>query len=122
MIELRLLGRPTIAIMNKFKKVFELYKNEKTPFIILFCDFSEFEIPIGHHFRYIEIDKKRLLLKGLIILKSISQEHAILFESIPVGWKTICKFEILETADIDVFNILPEINQWSESKMVFTLA
>jgi hypothetical protein len=119
-MELRVVGRLTKDLINKYKDILEYFSNNNASEIILFCDFSEFEINKNYLFNNIRVNEN--IIACPLLLKSISQEYMLPFESIPIGWKTVCKFEILEADNIKLINSLPEINEWSESNTVFVLS
>ena len=118
-MELRVVGRLPIELITYYKNILEYFYNN-TSEIILFCDFSEFAIAKNHLFKHIRINNN--IVECPILLKSISQEYMLPFESIPIGWKTVCKFEILETGKIELFSQLPEIQEWAESNTCFVLS
>ena len=119
-IELRTVGKATKDLINKFRNTFPFYQNDKKE-IILFCDYSEFEIPQDYIFTSIHVGNKKSIFTSPVILKVISQEYFLRLHSIPIGWKTICLFEINENSDITLFNSLSEINEWSESETFYVL-
>ena len=120
-MELRVVGRLTKDLIIRYKGILGYSSKKNVLEIIFFCDFSEFEIHSNHLFKYIRVNKNENLIACPLLLKSISQEYMLPLESIPIGWKTVCKFEILEPKNIELFNSLPEVNEWSESTTVFIL-
>eukprot|EP01012_Entosiphon_sulcatum_P063630 TRINITY_DN91335_c0_g1_i1.p1 TRINITY_DN91335_c0_g1~~TRINITY_DN91335_c0_g1_i1.p1 ORF type:complete len:117 (+),score=6.10 TRINITY_DN91335_c0_g1_i1:17-367(+) len=62
--------------------------------IIVFCAFSEYEIPIGTVFNFAENMNGYVLYEGKIVLTGITQQFYRPFDGIPKGWKTICKFKL----------------------------
>jgi hypothetical protein len=87
----------------------------------LVCDYSEFEIPQDYIFTNIQVGKSIFFFNSVVLLKIISQQYFLQLQSIPMGWKTICLFEVNENSDFILFNSLPEINEWSESETFYIL-
>jgi hypothetical protein len=80
----------------------------------LFCSFSEFEIPIGTTFNYFEKDNTLIPLDHAMLI-AVTQQLGKPFDVIPMGWKTISKFEFSEK-DINVLkNELPIIDSWYDT-------
>src|SRR6476620_9901797 len=101
-----------------YKNVLLISENANNE-VILFVDFSEFDIPLGHIF-----STARDVVTGLnynceIVLKSVSQQFVKEFDAIPHGWKTICKFEIIDDAVFNIIRELPEIESWYDSTNSF---
>jgi len=120
-MELKIVGRLTESLINSYKNMLDYTSNDNITDIIVFCDYSKFEIKRNHVFENIWINKTENVIKCSLVLKSISQEYMLPLESIPIGWKTICRFNVLDKEQIKLFQALPEINEWSESNSFFIL-
>lgn len=119
-MELKVIGRLTTELIWLYKDILEYLPNSTALEIMLFCDFSEFEIHTNHLFQRIQFNEK--IFDCPLLLKSISQEYMLPLEMIPIGWKSICKFEVLQAGKIELFSELPEISQWNESITFFLLS
>ena len=119
-MELKVVGRLTPELIQKYKHVLGYSPGSYALEILLYCDFSEFEIPTNHVFEHIRFNENSFDCS--LLLKRISQEYMLPLEAIPVGWKTVCLFELLTTENSDLFGQLSEITQWSESKIFFVLS
>lgn len=117
---LRILGKFPLELLEKYKEVLNCY-SMKSSEVILFCDYSEYDIPIGHIFNNIEDVQNKRLFSGAIMLKTVSQEFALQFDLIPKGYKTICKFEFLESNIPEAINNLPVLYGWHESNTTLIL-
>ncbi|PSL18255.1 hypothetical protein [Chitinophaga ginsengisoli] len=83
--------------------------------LILFCDYSEFDISVDYVFTEIIDEQKGEVIPGChIILKNVSQQFFKPFDSIPHGWKTVCKFEFVNNNIPSVIYELPEVKGWDE--------
>lgn len=120
-MKLRVVGRLDDELIKKYEKVLECHNSKKKLQIILFCDFSEFNIPIGHNFKTIENMKGETIFISDIILKKVSQQFILPFDFVPHGWETICKFQLLEKSIEKLLEQLPTIKDWSESSVFFIL-
>ncbi|WP_293304156.1 hypothetical protein [Pedobacter sp. UBA5917] len=79
--------------------------------IIVFCAFSEYEIPIGTVFNFVENMNGYVLIEGKITLIGVTQQFFKPFDAIPKGWKTICKFKFdMETSSL--LTHLPQSPSW----------
>ena len=97
-------------LSNIFKKINA--QNE----LVLFCMYSEFDIPTGHIFNeIISTDTTTDNYKSRIKLKKVSQEFGIEYDQIPKGHKTICQFEFLDGSIPDIIYQLPTIDGWFQS-------
>lgn len=81
---------------------------------ILFCHFSDFDIPLGRNFRVL-IGKDGQKLAVNAILEGVTQQLWVLSDEIPHGWKTICRFSFLGGVPGEIES-LPTIGGWYESK------
>lgn len=121
-MKLEIVGRCNTNIRYKFNHI--LYENSISENQeILFCDFSEYDIPIGFCFSSILNDNNQQVYKGKIILCKVSQEFALNFDLIPKGYKTICTFEFTDVKTPSIINKLPKLNDWygSNCYLYFTV-
>lgn len=91
---------------------------ESTHDVVLFCDYSSFDIPLGYTFNRIEDLKNGNKVYSKIILKGVSQEFGISFDLIPKGYKTICNFQFIESDVPEIIDNLPLIADWYESENI----
>lgn len=120
-MKLRVIGKLDEELIKKYEKVLKYGNSKKRIEIILFCDFSEFEIPIDYKFTSVENMEGKIILINGMILKNVSQEYIMSFDLIPLGWRTICKFQLLEKSSGKLLDQLPTIKHWSESSTFFIL-
>ena len=112
-VVLRIVGVFSKELFHSFKGVFDnsdISNNEW----ILFCGYSDFDVPLEYTFNSILNDKEEVIFKGQIILKKVTQQWAEYFDMIPHGYKTICKFEFKEGIP-DAVKKLPVVKSWFES-------
>lgn len=102
------------------KKLYHLFidgldlKNLQSNQVILFCDYSSFDIPVNYLFtKILDAQKGESVFDCQITLKSVSQQLLKPFDSIPLGWKTVCKFEVVNDRIPHVINDLPEVKGWT---------
>ncbi|MGN6402137.1 MAG: hypothetical protein ACTHMD_16885 [Flavisolibacter sp.] len=90
--------------------------------VVLFCDYSNFDIPIGYKFCKIE-DRRtgQIYHETVLHLKNVTQEFASVFDKVPKGFKTICKFKITGAKPELIFK-LPHITDWYESESSLQLS
>ncbi|MFT4155700.1 hypothetical protein [Parafilimonas sp.] len=111
--KLKIVGIASDDLMRKHK-IF--YSKAITPNeILLFCDYSSIDIPIGYEFNFIENSDWTVLFSGTIRLKEITQEFMLPYDQIPKGHKSICKFEFINTNVPKLLLDLPTISDWYES-------
>ncbi|QJB35666.1 hypothetical protein HF329_31985 [Chitinophaga oryzae] len=113
---LKILGRASDSIRAKYMQVFNIDKND----VLLFCDFSEFDIPLGTVFTVIEDMEGSKYTVEEAVLKSVSQGFFLPFDMVPRGHKTICLFSFL-AGPPEIIQRLPVISDWYESKGYFIL-
>lgn len=106
-------------VFEKFSKILSLDISSKQ--VLLFCDFSEFNIPIGQEFNLMKDIKNDIVFKGKFILKGISQQFEKQFDEIPIGWQTICKFEIIEGDFTKFLNYVPASDDWDVKNTALSL-
>jgi hypothetical protein len=111
-IRLRVVGTLPRKWFPKYDKALTLDKYEKKD-SVLFCDFSNFDIPLGFCFKAIRNMTGDELFRGDIELMSVSQAFAIAFDYIPKGHKTICRFRF-KTGIPDIISSLPTVEDWYE--------
>lgn len=88
--------------------------------LLLFCGYSDYEIPVGYVFNKITKEDE-IMCTASITLKAVTQQYFKPFDCIPNGWKTISEFEF----DVSTYEMMkkqmPIIDDWySESRMFFT--
>jgi hypothetical protein len=79
--------------------------------LILFCDYSEYDIPIGSIFSCVQKGND-VIYSGNIVLLSVTQEFFSPFDYIPKGWKTICELEFKNGIPVSLKNQIPIIDNW----------
>lgn len=114
-MHLKILGRASKKIVNTYTSILNYTPTDESE-MLLFFDFSEDNVAVGHEFYVIENMKNEILFSGLIKLISVSQEFGKPFDSIPAGWKTICKIKFIGKKVPSVVLDLPPVNDWFESK------
>lgn len=112
-IKLKAVGIVHHDLLEKFEEFLKDF-NQKNE-ILVFCDFSEFDIPGGYIFRSIVDGNGNMLYVGEFILKKITQQFARPFDSIPHGWKTISLFQFNEGSIPEVIYQLPYAVDWYQS-------
>ena len=115
-MKIKVLGRLSIEMLNLYKDVLDVKESD----VILFCDYSEFDIPVGYGFSQI-ITKGNTILSCKVLLKGVSQQFLKPFDEIPYGWKTISKFEFVNGIIPDEIQMLPLLDDWiyTEKYLVF---
>ena len=121
-----MLTEPTLIIKGRAsnlltKKIFGRSDARNEKYLVLFCDYSEFEIPIGAQFSIIKNDKI-IIFSGIITLKKVTQQFFTFMESIPLGWQTICQFEFETKVPEDLRHSIPVVQDWfSANHITFEL-
>ena len=90
-IKVKVLGRLSNKVLGLYKGVLDVKEND----VVLFCDYSEFDIPVGYCFTRV-VKSDNTILNCKVLLKKVSQQFLKPFDEIPHGWKTICKFEFVD--------------------------
>lgn len=117
---IKIIGRLSRGIpLDDYSKILSLDASKQE--VILFCDFSEFDIPINQEFTTIRDTQERIIFIGKVILKKVSQQFTKEFEMIPRGWQTICKFEIVCGDFINLVKIIPLLNNGNNTNDFLTL-
>lgn len=116
-VQLRIMGRPSKGIIDKFKKALDSDVKQGSG-IILFCDYSNYDVPIGQIFNVVKDLGGNVLYSGAISLKKVTQEFLISYDFIPKGHKTICLFEVMDNSIKEILSIIPPIDDWYNSKRV----
>jgi hypothetical protein len=114
-ISIRILGitsKETIKLLNQ--NFFD--KDVSDHEIILFVGYCAFDVPVGYQFEKIENNDGSLIMHTPIILKKVTQQFSLIFDEIPHGFKTICRFEFTEGKIPDSILKLPVIQDWYDSK------
>src|SRR5688572_15151440 len=113
--ELKIIGRSVEYLPEKLLNVLS-YSQDKQNEILMFCDFSEFDIPTGYVFKDIVDIINEKEFSGYITLKNVSQQFALSYDMIPKGHKTICKFEVREKEILTLIKSLPMVEDWKGHK------
>ncbi len=111
---IKIVGKASKNVISQYEKTFScgsLCNDE----LLMFCSFSEFDIPIGQVFSLINDLEEMHEVKCQITLKNVTQQFWKAFDAIPAGWKTICLFEFESGIIPDVVQNLPIINDWYAS-------
>ncbi|WP_343522271.1 hypothetical protein [Pedobacter sp.] len=114
------MGKENIIVTGRFpssdfslvRKVLEFDVLSKLE-VIVYCLYSEYEIPLGTVFNRIENMNNQILYEGEIKLTNVTQQYLKPFDGIPKGWKTICKFKFQEEIPLAVIE-LTEVS-WDEA-------
>ena len=109
----KVVGIASNKVLSLFKSVLDIKDND----IALFCSFSEFDIPIGYEFNFIEDMNGDDISSGKVILEKVSQGYIMPFDMIPRGHKTVCKFSLPSCCVESLHSSLPIINDWYESNV-----
>lgn len=118
-ISIKVLGITSKETLKSLNKGFFGEDNPEKE-ITLFVGHSSFDIPIGFKFEKIANTAGSLIEQTPIILKKVTQQFGILFEEIPHGYKTICRFEFTEGKIPSSVRMLPIIKGWYDSKIHLT--
>jgi hypothetical protein len=113
-MEIKAVGKASEKVISKFKEACNsgsLSNNE----VLMFCSFSEFDIPTGKEFNTIKDIEGKFEINSHIILKNVTQQLWKPFDSIPAGWRTICLFEFILGDIPSIVQELPTINDWYDS-------
>jgi hypothetical protein len=88
--------------------------------LVLFCDYAEVSIPIGHIFRMARSNDGLDIFKGEMELINVTQSFLSPLDQIPAGHKTICKFRFHGVVH-DLIDKLKCLDGWivSESAIWF---
>jgi len=84
-MEIKAVGKASEKVISQFKETFNcgsLSNNE----VLMFCSFSEFDIPTGKEFCIIKDIEGKFEINSHIILKNVTQQLWKPFDSIPSGW------------------------------------
>jgi hypothetical protein len=104
-------------LYNKFSSIFDPWDKKKA--MILFCDYSEYDILAEHIFNeIIAREKAPNSIVSKILLKKISQEFFRKYDMIPKGHKTICLFEFLDGQIPEIIYKLPVMDGWHQTNEV----
>ena len=88
--------------------------------LLLFVDYSNFNIPRGSAFNFYKINENDLWVNCEIVLEYITQEWGKEYLNIPKGHKTICNFSGIDT--IPCLQLLPEADAWKLSDNYLIIA
>jgi len=81
--------------------------------VIVYCLYSEYDIPLGTIFHRIENMGNQIVYEGEIKLTKLTQQYLKPFDGIPKGWKTICKFKFQDQIPLALIE-LPEVS-WDDA-------
>jgi hypothetical protein len=112
---IKVIGKLKEDLKNNFIKTLDC-ANQSINQLILLCDYSEFDIPVGHCFTEI-VKQDGSVFSCKIILRNVSQQLFFPLEEIPHGWKTVCKFEFIEGRIPYEVQELPILAGWTHSDM-----
>lgn len=87
----------------------------------LFCSYSEYEVPIGSEFNYLVNLQDNRVLKVKAILIDVTQAYGLSYNSVPLGHKTISRFEFSESDISLIKNEIPVADTWFSSNSKFEL-
>jgi len=108
-VSLQIVGVISEDLLKRFASIVN-YKENKNQ-VVLFCRYSESNIPIGFIFRKIQDVDSGEIFAIEATLKGISQQLRIPWEEVPMGWKTICNFEFKNNIP-KVVSELKRLNDW----------
>ncbi len=117
-LRLRICGQASANVIKSFFKNESVGRNE----VILFCDYSGFDIPIGYVFKEVLDLKTHTKTPCKIKLSSVTQGIGVQFPSIPKGYKTLCVFKFLNPDKPRFVLNLPKIDSWYDSPVVIEIA
>lgn len=112
-ITLKILGSANTNVIEKYTNILNYKENDMQ--VILFCDYSTYDIPKGYIFNHLMDPLSQNNISCKAKLKDISQEFGIPFDSVPKGYKTICNFKFSGINIPKMIMELPIINDWYES-------
>lgn len=115
-LKIQVLGKVSPTALAPFSSLFNTNTINNYDYVA-FCGYSEFDIPVGHMFSTIKggEDGEILILNCRIRLETVTQQFAFSDESIPYGWKTICKFSFVDGVIPEIVCSLPILDSWFES-------
>jgi hypothetical protein len=118
-IRLKVVGIMSNNLLFTFGKLLS-FDGKSIDEVVLFCDYSSFDVPIGYSFKTIQDSNASILYSGSMILVSVTQAYAIAYDSIPKGDKTICMFKFPNTNVPNIIYTLPIVTGWySSDKCLF---
>jgi len=112
--DLRLIIQGIVSgtVIMELKRSF-LQKENNPNTIVLFCGFSEYDIPLGSVFTQIWFQRE-VLYMGKAVLTKITQQFDRPIDEIPRGWRTVCSFTFEEPVPDVLYKYLPVVQSWSE--------
>jgi hypothetical protein len=117
---LQILGIVSDSVLNLVSKgLIREYKKGLT--LVFFCSYSEDEVPIGEEFRYLINPRTNQTFTVNAIHIDVTQSWGISLDSIPIGHKTISRFEFSESDLFIIRKEIPIINSWFTSNLDFEL-
>jgi len=100
------------AVIRELKNSFPKKENSSNT-IVLFCAFSECDIPVGSVFTQIWF-RQEVLYTGTVMLTKITQQFDRPVDAIPTGWRTVCSFTFEGPVPDVLYKYLPVVQSWSE--------
>lgn len=88
-------------------------------YILLFADYSNFDIPLFQEFHSISFNDKRIIIFNTTLI-FVTQQYNKPFDFIPSGWKTIIVLSYLGALPEEIMQ-LPEIDEWYDSHVALYL-
>ncbi|WP_429047370.1 hypothetical protein [Chitinophaga sp. W3I9] len=93
-LRIKIIGKLKKELEDNFVEALDCHELKSNQ-IIFFCDYSEFDIPVGYCFTEV-VRSDNTILNCKVLLVNISQQFFKPFDEIPHGWKTISKFEFVD--------------------------
>lgn len=91
--------------------------------LILFFNYSDFDIPMGAKFLYlVDNESKEIMYPILGEIIQITQSFLKPFDEIPHGHKTICEIKLDEDSLKLLRSKLPVVDAWGSTRKMFLLA
>ena len=118
MITLKIESRVSETTLKLIKKGFKVICPINSIFV--FISYSDYEVEKGHFFKKITFDSN-IIYNGQIELLDITQQLSVNWNSIPIGWKTICLLRFTPQYDSKNINQIPITDSWGESNKYFIL-
>jgi len=109
-IKVKVLGRLSSRLYNLYKEVMNIREGD----VLLFCDYSEFDIPVGYSFTQV-LKRDNTAISCKVLLRGVSQQFLKPFDEIPHGWKTVCRFEFVDGYVPDEIDMLPLLETWVDT-------
>lgn len=111
---IKVIGKASKKLQAIFIKSLDS-ENLKVNELVLFCTYSEYDIPVGYCFTKIKTTDDSREINCKIILRNVSQQLFFPLDDIPHGWKTVCKFEFIDGSIPKEVQELPVLKGWNNS-------